>query len=290
MIKGGYKVIVFEGYTLTDTPVIIPGIYNTIQNNYEKMLVCSGVSSADYLYDDNVGFCTIGDDGAFEIQFGNQKIKISEDDEVTMSPSGGGGGGVSDYNDLTSKPKINDVTLTGNKSASDLGIQAAEQGKGLSTNDFTNALKSKLDSIDVGAEVNVQPDWNEDDSTKDDYIKNKPTIPEVKDNLSDLDDVDIFNPHDDYLLTYVSDYNKWLARPNPTKRIVASKYLGPSTNSFVLELGVLGVPQDALVDIYVSVFGISPTNITIYSSAHEMLVEFAPGHPAMTVNVVFWNV
>lgn len=47
-------------------------------------------------------------------------------------------------------------------------------GKGLSTNDFTNTLKDKLDGIASGAEVNVQIDWNQTDSTKDDFLKNKP--------------------------------------------------------------------------------------------------------------------
>lgn len=48
-------------------------------------------------------------------------------------------------------------------------------GKGLSTNDFTNADQTKLASIAEGAEVNVQADWSESDTTADDYIKNKPT-------------------------------------------------------------------------------------------------------------------
>ncbi len=51
-----------------------------------------------------------------------------------------------------------------------------ESGKGLSTEDFTTAEKNKLGGIEAGAEVNVQADWNESDSTKDDYIKNKPTL------------------------------------------------------------------------------------------------------------------
>lgn len=38
------------------------------------------------------------------------------------SLGGGGGGGTSDYTDLTNKPKINGVTLNGNKSTADLGI------------------------------------------------------------------------------------------------------------------------------------------------------------------------
>ena len=51
-------------------------------------------------------------------------------------------------------------------------------GKGLSTNDFTDALESKLTGIATGAEVNVQSDWSVTDSGSDAFIKNKPTIPE----------------------------------------------------------------------------------------------------------------
>jgi hypothetical protein len=46
-------------------------------------------------------------------------------------------------------------------------------------NNFTTTLKNKLDGIAAGAEVNVQSDWNQTTTTADDYIKNKPTIPEV---------------------------------------------------------------------------------------------------------------
>lgn len=44
---------------------------------------------------------------------------------------------------------------------------------------FTSSLKSKLEGIAAGAEVNVQADWSQTDDTADDYIKNKPTIPTV---------------------------------------------------------------------------------------------------------------
>lgn len=143
-----------------------------------------------------------------------------------------GGGGTTDYTELTNKPSINGVVLTGNKTTSDLGIEENVQadwdeadttapsyiknkpnipagvvvdttydgtsenaqagtavaqaistkvdkvtGKGLSTNDFTNADKAKLDGIESGAEANVQANWTQTDNTADDYIKNKPTIP-----------------------------------------------------------------------------------------------------------------
>lgn len=102
-----------------------------------------------------------------------------------IAKNGGGGGGSDNYNALSNKPEINGVTLTGNKSASDLGLQPTltfddeptensnrpvksggiysalsdkvdkVTGKDLSTNDFTDTLKTKLDGIEAGAEVNV---------------------------------------------------------------------------------------------------------------------------------------
>lgn len=44
-------------------------------------------------------------------------------------------------------------------------------------NNFTTALKDKLNGIATGAEVNVQSDWNVTDTTSDAFIKNKPAIP-----------------------------------------------------------------------------------------------------------------
>ena len=51
-----------------------------------------------------------------------------------------------------------------------------EEGKGLSTEDFTTAYMTKLDGIAAGAEVNVQSDWSVSDNTLDTYIANKPNI------------------------------------------------------------------------------------------------------------------
>lgn len=49
---------------------------------------------------------------------------------------------------------------------------------------MSSSDKTKLDGIASGAEVNVQSDWNETDSTSDAYIANKPTIPTVPSYLS----------------------------------------------------------------------------------------------------------
>lgn len=76
-----------------------------------------------------------------------------------------------------------DVDLSGYVTTDDLatalnGYVAKETGKGLSTNDFTDALLTKLNGISAGAEANVQSDWNESDSSSDAYIANKPDLSE----------------------------------------------------------------------------------------------------------------
>ena len=43
-------------------------------------------------------------------------------------------------------------------------------------NPFTDADETKLDGIATGAEVNVQADWDETDTSADSYIDNKPTL------------------------------------------------------------------------------------------------------------------
>lgn len=47
--------------------------------------------------------------------------------------AGSGGGGTSDYTQLTNKPSINSVTLTGDKTASDLGLEPKVEEVTIST-------------------------------------------------------------------------------------------------------------------------------------------------------------
>jgi hypothetical protein len=62
------------------------------------------------------------------------------------------------------------------KTAVDLKVDKIA-GKGLSTEDYTTAEKSKLAGIEAGAEVNVNADWNA--TSGDAQILNKPTIPSI---------------------------------------------------------------------------------------------------------------
>lgn len=80
-------------------------------------------------------------------------------DEILLGlikANSGGGGGTSNYNQLENKPQIGGVTLQGNKSLADLGIASATDlankvdkvnGKGLSTNDYSNEDKAIVDGV-----------------------------------------------------------------------------------------------------------------------------------------------
>ena len=52
--------------------------------------------------------------------------------DLTVAKSGGGGGGTDDYTDLSNKPKVNNVTLSGNKTSAQLGLVGDVQFNGAS--------------------------------------------------------------------------------------------------------------------------------------------------------------
>jgi hypothetical protein len=89
-------------------------------------------------------------------------------------------GGVINWGDIegTITDQVDLIALLNNK-------VDVVSGKGLSTNDFTNTLKTKLDGIEAGAEVNVKADWTA--TSGDSEILNKPTIPDPADFVAKSD-------------------------------------------------------------------------------------------------------
>ena len=89
----------------------------------------SSYSVGDYVvYDGSLYKCIVNTTGTFDDNDWTSTDIMSE-----IESGGGGGGGTSNYNDLTNKPSINNVTLSGNKSLSDLGINIPTK-----TSDLTN--------------------------------------------------------------------------------------------------------------------------------------------------------
>ena len=87
-------------------------------------------SAGDYcIYNDSLYKCITATTGTFDSDDWSSTNIMTE-----IGSGGGGGGGTSNYNDLTNKPSINSVTLSGNKSLSDLGINIPTQTSQLINN------------------------------------------------------------------------------------------------------------------------------------------------------------
>lgn len=81
----------------------------------------------------------------------------------------------------------------------------------------TDAEKTKLNGIESGAEVNVQANWNEADSSSDAYIQNKPTIPTTLSELTDDLGSSPTHTHSQYLTSHQDISGKADIADVPTK-------------------------------------------------------------------------
>lgn len=130
---------------------------------------------------------------SIEIEAGNNITIDNTENGIRINSTGGGSGGTSNYNDLSNKPKINNVELNGNKSLNDLGIQP----KG-------NYLISETDPTVPSYVKNISQanitSWNNKSDFSGNYndLTNKPTIPTVPTNVSAFtNDVGYLTQHQD---------------------------------------------------------------------------------------------
>lgn len=84
-------------------------------------------------------------------------ITIDTDGTINAQLGSSGETSANDYEVLSNKPQIAGITLQGNKSLADLGIQGVETGKGLSSNDYTTTEKAKLAGVEAQANKYIHP-------------------------------------------------------------------------------------------------------------------------------------
>lgn len=84
-------------------------------------------------------------------------ITIDADGTINAQLGSSGETSANDYEVLSNKPQIAGITLQGNKSLADLGIQGVETGKGLSSNDYTTKEKAKLAGVEAQANKYIHP-------------------------------------------------------------------------------------------------------------------------------------
>lgn len=87
MLKGGYKIIDFKGKELSSSPVVIKGIYESIEENTDKCLIASAIAYDGAVYNDEVIATPDLNGTDFVISFHNGQIiiTVNDDDEVTLS-------------------------------------------------------------------------------------------------------------------------------------------------------------------------------------------------------------
>ena len=76
------------------------------------------------------------------------EVEIIEHDELEVDFGDGSFVLDNDYKNIKNKPQINGVELDGNKTLEELGIQGAEEGKGLSEKNFTAEYEEKLKELE----------------------------------------------------------------------------------------------------------------------------------------------
>lgn len=84
-------------------------------------------------------------------------ITIDADGTINAQLGSSGETSANNYEVLSNKPQIAGITLQGNKSLADLGIQGVETGKGLSSNDYTTKEKAKLAGVEAQANKYIHP-------------------------------------------------------------------------------------------------------------------------------------
>lgn len=127
VIESTIKIFPFE-----DGKIILPINSVTYQLGDSNYISFKNVNDNKTIFAGNIN----------DIQVNGQAITpddaITQLDSVLNGATGGGGGGTSDYTQLSNKPQINGVELTGNKTLDSLGIQAKGEYVTKDVNDLDN--------------------------------------------------------------------------------------------------------------------------------------------------------
>ena len=177
--------------------------------------------------------------------------------------------------------KLNRTTLNTLGIASIAGLQTALNakvdvvtGKGLSENDFTNALLTKLNGIAAGAQVNVKSNWNEQNASADSFIENKPT---------DITDLSTHN------ITELSDVSTTFFTGSTATSLIAAGSGSIITSSERTKLGAIDVnPANNTITDGTDSITVTPSSRTIQVLGTTNEVEISPtGAQPLTADRIF---
>lgn len=133
------NIILNGGQILAGTNAIINGTSSSLGiGNTNLPLTLYGSTIQD---EDNHPILSAGNLADYLVAGTNINLSTGSDGKVTINSTGGGTGGTTDYTQLSNKPQINNVELSGNKTLSELGIQPDTGFK------FWSGTQTEYDSI-----------------------------------------------------------------------------------------------------------------------------------------------
>lgn len=152
------------------------------------------------------------------------EVEIIEHDELEIDMGDGTFVLDNDYKNIKNKPQINGVELDGNKTLEELGIQGAEEGKGLSEKNFTEAYENKLKGLNNYDDTAIK-------KSIEDLDKNKVDKEEGK-GLSSND----FDNNYKKKLDELENYDDTEIKEDIAKKVDKVEGKGLSTEDFTTEL------------------------------------------------------
>ena len=146
----------------------------------------------------------------------NKKYRLISNDptdtESWQEIGSGGGGGSDSYADLANKPQINSVTLTGNKTSEQLGLQEQYQYSTMPQPDFSTKLVQYIGPTNAnfthGYFYESVRDYQDAPTFHWERRNTQPSEGGAS-NLTDLSDVSIATPSDGQVLTYDAENHVW---------------------------------------------------------------------------------
>lgn len=196
--------------------------------------------------------------------------------------SGGGSGGTSNYNDLSNKPSINGVTLSGNKTTDDLNLpnELSELddvninhlvggnlyclclnyvNTPISPNDnkwepFLLPLVVNINNI--GGVVIETPSNDDLLVYRDGYFYNN------KISLGSLNNIQLASVQNGDVLAYDSNTSKWV-----NKKLYTDYEATLTAGNTTVTISNAAITGNETIDVYTNVFGVNPTDIVASSGS-----------------------
>lgn len=203
--------------------------------------------------------------------------------DFTMT-GGGGGGGTSDYNDLTNKPSIASVTLSGNKTLADLGIAASAD---LATVATTGEY-SDLSGVPTLATVATTGAYNDltgrpslaTVATTGSYtdLTNKPSLATVAtsgsyNDLSNKPSIPTVSIAGDGTASSSATHSQKITIDSTPTTIDGTTYMEYTASASTFTFTNAAITANSVIDVYTDTWGDNPSGVTV--SAGSCSVAFS---------------